>query len=291
MRCWSDAFDGRAADVTENRLRRGLYLPPFGPFGDPNTVVDLAVRAEAAGWDGVFLWDHVVSDASPISDSWTMLGAMAVATQRILLGPTVTPLPRRRPWVVARQASTVSRISGGRLVLGAGLGSDESGDFSRFGEQTDQVARAAMLEEGLGILREIWSGEPVEHTGTDYEVHLEAAEREPHPIPVWIASSTRHPGVLRRAADYDGIFPISDHTLGPGEVADIVDALRGAGVEPNHRYDVAISGNASVAWERPNPDGVDLTALAEAGATWWMESLIHFDPLALSLEVVDAGPP
>jgi alkanesulfonate monooxygenase SsuD/methylene tetrahydromethanopterin reductase-like flavin-dependent oxidoreductase (luciferase family) len=282
---------GRTADVTENRLRRGVYLPAFGPFGDPNAVVDLAVRAEAAGWDGVFLWDHVVSDAPPIADSWTTLAAIALATQRIVLGPTVTPLPRRRPWVVARQASTVSRLSGGRLVLGVGLGSDESGDFSRFGEQTDQAARAAMLDEGLGILRAIWSGEPIEHTGADYEVHLEAAEPEPHPIPVWIASSTRHPGVLRRAADYDGIFPISDHTLAPEELANIVAGLRGAGLQPNHRYDVVVSGNASPAWERPNPDGVDLTALAEAGATWWMESLIHFDPLELSLEVVDAGPP
>ncbi len=69
----------------------------------------------------------------PIVDTWTALGAIAQATQRVLLGPTVTPLPRRRPWVVARQASTVSRLSGGRLVLGTGLGSDESGDFSRFG--------------------------------------------------------------------------------------------------------------------------------------------------------------
>lgn len=281
----------RAANVTEDRLRRGVYLPPFGPFGDPNVVVDLAVRAEAAGWDGVFLWDHVVSDATPIADTWTTLGAIAAATQRILLGPTITPLPRRRPWVVARQASTVSRLSGGRLVLGAGLGSDESGDFSRFGEQTDQATRAAVLDEGLGILQAVWSGQALDHAGTYHEVRLDAGEPEPHPIPIWIASSTGHPAVLRRAARCDGIFPISDHTLRPEEVADIVEALRVAGVHADRRFDVAVAGNASPAWERPNPDGVDLAALAEAGATWWMESLIHVDPLELSLEVVDAGPP
>lgn len=277
--------------MTKDRLRFGVYLPPFGPFGNPNVVVDLAVRAEAAGWDGVFVWDHVVSDVAPIVDPWTMLGAMAVATERISLGPTITPLPRRRPWVVARQASTVSRLSGGRLVLGAGLGSDESGDFSRFGEQTDLATRAAALEEGLDIVQAVWSGEPLDHAGAHYDVHLEAGEREPHRIPVWIASSTRHPGVLRRAATHNGIFPISDHTLTPEEVADIVEALRGAGLHDDRRYDVVTSGNASSAWERPNPDGVDLTALVEAGVTWWMESLIHLDPLALSLQVVDAGPP
>ncbi len=276
--------------MLENGLRCGLYLPPFGPFGDPRTVVELAVRAEAAGWDGVFLWDHVVSDASPIADSWTTLGAMAAATDRVLLGPTVTPLPRRRPWIVARQASTVSRLSGGRLVLGAGLGSDESGDFSRFGEQTDVPLRAAALDEALDIVRGVWSGDPLDHSGVHYDVHLPAGEPEPHRIPVWIASSTRRPAVLRRAAGYDGIFPISDHTLRADEVAEIVQALGGDGVL-SEDYDVAVSGNASLAWERPNPDGVDLTALAEAGATWWMESLIHFDPLPLSLEVVDAGPP
>jgi alkanesulfonate monooxygenase SsuD/methylene tetrahydromethanopterin reductase-like flavin-dependent oxidoreductase (luciferase family) len=102
--------------VNDGGLRYGVYLPPFGPFGDPKVLVELAVRAEAAGWDGVFLWDHVVSDARPIADPWTMLAAIAQATEKLLLGPTVTPLARRRPWIVARHASTVSRLSNGRLA-------------------------------------------------------------------------------------------------------------------------------------------------------------------------------
>ena len=277
--------------VAEAGLRRGLYLPPFGPFGHPDVVVDLAVRAEAAGWDGVFLWDHVVSGTPPVADPWTTLAAVATATQHILLGPTVTPLPRRRPWVVARQASTVSRLSGGRLVLGVGLGSDEAGDFSRFGEELGVGARALMLDEGLRIVRAVWSGERRALTGTHYEVHLDIGAPEPHPIPVWIGSSTRHQRVILRAAANDGIFPISDHTLRPEEVYDVAESLRAAGVRPGAGYDVVVSGNASPAWERPNPDGVDLAATAEAGATWWLESLVHLDPLALSLEVVDAGPP
>jgi alkanesulfonate monooxygenase SsuD/methylene tetrahydromethanopterin reductase-like flavin-dependent oxidoreductase (luciferase family) len=185
--------------LTENSLRYGVYLPPFGPSGHPAVLVDLAVRAEAAGWDGVFLWDHVVSDAMPIADPWTTLGAIAQATERVLLGPTVTPLPRRRPWVVARQASTVSRLSGGRLILGAGLGSDESGDFSRFGEPAGPRARSAMLDEGLDVVRAIWSGRPYGHDGRHYQVTLDEAPAEPHPIPIWIASSAGHPQVARRA--------------------------------------------------------------------------------------------
>lgn len=148
-----------------------------------------------------------------------------------------------------------------------------------------------MLDEGLGILRAVWSGQRLDHTGAHYAVNLEPVEPEPHPIPLWIASSTRHPRVLRRAVNHDGIFPISDHTLTPEEVADLVEMVRAAGVPADRRYDVVLAGNASPAWDRPNPDGVDLIALVEAGVTWWMESLIHFDPLELSLEVVDAGPP
>ena len=245
-------------------MRRGVYLPPFGPFGDPIVLVDVAARAEAAGWDGVFLWDHVVHDDLPIVDTWTVLAAMATATSRITIGPTVTPLPRRRPWIVARQASTVSRLSGDRLVVGVGLGSDESGDFSHFGEELDVAKRAASLDDGIAVLRRMWPDGPI-----------------------WVAAGPRPaPGVVRRAAAAEGAFVIADHTLTTDEVADFVRTVDHPGP-----FDVAVAGNASPAWETPNPDGADLEALAAAGATWWMESLIHFDPLAQSLEVVDAGPP
>jgi alkanesulfonate monooxygenase SsuD/methylene tetrahydromethanopterin reductase-like flavin-dependent oxidoreductase (luciferase family) len=276
--------------LAENTVRCGVYLPPFGPFGDPAVLVDLAVRAEAAGWDGVFLWDHLVAGAMPIADPWTSLAAIAQATRHVLLGPTVTPLPRRRPWVVARHASTVSRLSGGRLILGAGLGSDESGDFSRFGEPVDLRTRSAMLRDGLDVVRAIWSGQPGRHDGPHYQVALDAAPPEPYPIPIWMASSGGHPAVLRRAASCDGIFPNpAGHTLTPDEVADTRAALHRAGLPAGRPFDVAIAGNASPAW--PEPPTVDLSGLAEAGMTWWLESLIHFDPLELSLEIVDAGPP
>lgn len=275
--------------VSENAVRYGVYLPAFGPFGHPATLVALAVRAEAAGWDGVFLWDHVVSGSLPIADTWATLGAIAQATHHLLLGPMVTPLPRRRPWVVAREASTVSRLSGGRLVLGLGLGSDESGDFSRFGEPTDAPRRAEMLTEGLGIVRAMWSGQSLQHDGRHYQVSLDEGAAEPHRIPVWMASSSGNPRVLRRAATCDGIFHNPGHLPSPEDTAELLAAVRRAGLAADRRFDVALAGNASPAWDEPTH--VDLKALAAAGMTWWMESLIHFDPLDLSLKIVDAGPP
>jgi alkanesulfonate monooxygenase SsuD/methylene tetrahydromethanopterin reductase-like flavin-dependent oxidoreductase (luciferase family) len=266
----------------------------MGPLGDPAALVDLAVRAEAAGWDGVFLWDHVLTEFPPIADTWTTLGAIASATQSILLGPMVTPLPRRRPWIVARQTSTVSRLSGGRLVFGAGLGADETGDFARFGEAAAMTERKAMLEEGLDIVRAMWSGSAHSHRGPHYIVELETAGPEPHGIPIWMAASNASPGVLARAARTDGIYyNPEDHEATPEEVAGLLDGLRGAGLDADAdaRFDVAVRGNASSAWPDPEPKNVDLAGLAEAGATWWMESLIYFDPLDMSLDVVDAGPP
>ena len=276
--------------MSENALRCGLYLPPFGPFGDPAVLVDLAVRAEASGWDGVFLWDHLASGALPIADPWTTLGAIAQATRELRFGPMVTPLPRRRPWVVARHASTLSRLSGGRLILGTGLGSDEFGDLSRFGEPTGLPALSARYDEGLELVRAVWSGRPFRHDGQHYQVTLGEGVPDPYPIPVWVASLTGHPRVIRRAAACDGIFPIrQNQILAPDDVAGLLTALHGAGLAEGRAFDVAVAGNASPAWQEPVR--ADLAGLAQAGMTWWMESLIHFDPLGLSLEIVDAGPP
>lgn len=144
-----------------------------------------------------------------------------------------------------------------------------------------------MLDEGLDLMRAIWAGQAVHHRGEHDRADLPAGTPEPYPIPVWVASSTGHPRVLRRAARCDGIFPNpADHHLPTAE--EITQTL--AGVRRTGRpFDVAVAGNASAGWEEPKD--VDLDGLARAGVTWWMESLIHFDPLELSLHVVDTGPP
>lgn len=277
--------------MTEQRVKFGLYLPPFGPLGDSRALVEMACAAERAGWDGFFLWDHIDSDGTwPVADPWTCFGAIAQATERIFFGPMINPLPRRRPWVVARQTATLSQLSGGRLIYGAGLGTDEFGDFSHYGEQTSSAARSEMFGEAMGIVRSMWAGEGGRHDGAHYHVTLPEAEPVKHPIPVWIASSAGGPMAARRAAEADGIFPNpADRELTAEDVSKVVKAVRAAGRPADKPFEVAIRGDASPAW--PSGSHVDLRGLADAGMTWWLESMIHFDPLELSMQVAEAGPP
>ena len=153
-------------------MQFGLYLPNFGAFADPVGLAALAATAEAAGWDGLFLWDHVVRREGDydLADPWISLAAVATATSRLRIGPLVTPLPRRRPWNVAKQAVTLDHLSGGRMVLGVGLGTPRGPEFPAFGEETDLRVRGDMLDEALIVVRRAWSGETVRHTGPHYRV-------------------------------------------------------------------------------------------------------------------------
>ena len=97
-------------------MRFGLFFPNFGPFGDPAVIVELAQEAEEAGWDGVFLWDHMLfgTDPEPVLDPWITLAAVAASTNSIRIGTAVTPLARRRPWKVARETVTLPLFPGMR---------------------------------------------------------------------------------------------------------------------------------------------------------------------------------
>ena len=136
----------------------GITLPPFLGWSDPHVVVDIAADAESAGWDGVFLWDHVTWNPAwggtpPMADPWMCLAAAATATFRVLLGTVVTSLPRRRPQIVARQVVTLDHLSGGRAVLGVGIGEDF--EYQAYGEPVQ--ARGARLDEGLEIVTRLLS--------------------------------------------------------------------------------------------------------------------------------------
>jgi hypothetical protein len=154
-------------------LRSALWLPIFDSLADPAVVARLAAEAEEAGWHGVFVWDQLRwrAPVRQVADPWITLAAVATATQRLRLGPMVTPLARRRPVKVARETATLDRLSDGRLTLGVGLGSDRfAGELSKTGEQLDDRLRAQMLDEALAILTAAWSGEPVHHRGEHYTV-------------------------------------------------------------------------------------------------------------------------
>jgi alkanesulfonate monooxygenase SsuD/methylene tetrahydromethanopterin reductase-like flavin-dependent oxidoreductase (luciferase family) len=151
-----------------DRLRHAVHVPNLRQYGDPAVLVGLAVDAEAAGWDGFFVWDHILhrrAEPEPVVDPWIVLAACAVRTQRIKLGTLLTPVARRRPWKLAREVATLDQLSGGRAVLGAGLGAPRHDEFEAFGEEADDRRRAARLDEGLEVLAGLLSGEPFSHRG------------------------------------------------------------------------------------------------------------------------------
>jgi alkanesulfonate monooxygenase SsuD/methylene tetrahydromethanopterin reductase-like flavin-dependent oxidoreductase (luciferase family) len=248
-------------------MRSGLFLPLFDELADPVVVARLASQAEEAGWDGVFVWDrlHWIEPFIDVADPWITLAAIATATERIRLGPMVTPLARRRPVKVARETATLDRLSGGRLTLGVGLGSDSFGsDFAITGEELDKRRRAQMLDEALEILVVAWSGEPVHHRGEHYTVDgmrfLPRPVQRPR-VPVWVAGSYGKRNPLRRAARYDGFFPIDlEHPDQLAElVADIGELRREAGKDVTEPYDIIAA----------LPLGTDPAPYATVGATWW----------------------
>ncbi|HEX3648661.1 MAG TPA: LLM class flavin-dependent oxidoreductase, partial [Pseudonocardiaceae bacterium] len=156
-------------------MRFSINIPNFGDFADARTVARVAVAAEQAGWDALFVWDHVVHDkrlraGTPFGDPWLLLTAAALATTRVQLGPLVTPVARRRPEQLARQVATLDALSGGRVIFGAGLGGPIEDEFGSFGETTDPVVLAERLDEGLDLLARYWSGQAVHHDGKHYQV-------------------------------------------------------------------------------------------------------------------------
>ncbi len=253
-------------------MRHALFLPLFDDLAEPAVVVRLAAEAEEAGWDGVFVWDHVSYRAPVVgaADPWIVLAAIACATEQVRLGPMVTPLPRRRPVKLAREVATLDRLSGGRVVFGVGLGSDGAGELSATGEQLDDRVRGQMLDEGLEVLRAAWSGEQLRHRGEHYVADgltmLPTPVQRPGP-PVWVAMRKGNQAPLRRAARFEGIFPIEVAT--PDDLREIVSAVQGvrAEVGATGAYDVAVGG----------PPGTDPTGFEKAGATWWMAGFSPYD--------------
>ena len=152
-------------------MKYGVSMPNMA---DPKVLVDLAVEAEAVGWDGVFLWDHVQwrrDVGNDIHDPWVLLGAIAVQTSTVALGPLVTPVARRRPQKLAKEVITLDHLSGGRAVLGVGLGAPAEDEFANFGDAADDRVRAARLDEGLAVLDALLRADgPLVHHGEHFDI-------------------------------------------------------------------------------------------------------------------------
>lgn len=265
--------------------RFGLFVPPFGELADPGVLADIAAQAEAAGWDGFFVWDHVLyrSPVREVADPWIALAAIATRTERIRIGALVTPLARRRPQIVARQTTTLDRLSGGRMVMGAALGRDRSGrELSAFGEEMDDRERAGMLDESLELIERLWTGATVDHEGRHYrarDVTFEPRPVQRPRIPVWIGGRWPRRAPIRRAARWDGYFPID--LADPDQLAECAEQIR---TIRGH-----LEGFDLIVETAPDDDPAPWIA---AGATWWLSSfgieLATADVVGLA---AGAGPP
>jgi len=267
-----------------------IDTPNFGDYSEPRLLAELAREAEAAGWDGFFLWDHIGANwPFPVGDPWIALAAMAMTTERIKLGTLVTPLPRRRPWKLARETATLDHLSGGRVILGVGMGSDIGHEYSCFGEAEDDRQRGAMLDEGLEVLTRLWAGERFSYHGTYYHIHeahfLPTPVQSPR-IPIWVADTWPHKRPLRRAAHWDGVVPMAeDHVLTPDEIHSIVSYIQEYRTSTTP-FDVAF-GAPDLEQEQVIKH---LPAYAEAGVTWWLECFSWNHTLAEVRERIRQGP-
>ena len=263
-------------------MRHAVFVAPFGPLADPHRLLDLARAVEESGWDALFLWDHVLrrDPAVDVADPWVLMGALATATERIRLGPMVTPLPRRRLVKLAREALTVDAVSGGRLTLGLGLGVDTSGELSKLGDPVDPVERGAILDEGVPLLADLFAGQHVEHRGPHFVVDgVSVGPRSPQGDrpPMWFAARADARKPVRRAARYDGVFPIEMDEERHARLLDIVIEERGS----LDGFDIAV---------RTDP-GVMPPAYTHDSATWAIHAWPDVVDPQQVMETVVLGPP
>lgn len=273
-------------------MRFGISVPNIG---DLDALIGLGIEADRAGWDGFFLWDHMRFMREfpvPVFDPWVALGAIATRTERIRIGTMVTPVARRRPWKLARETVTLDHLSGGRVILGVGLGYPPDADFELLGEDPDDRVRAGKLDEGLAVLTRLWSGEPFEFEGE----HLHVRETQFHPtpvqrprIPIWVAGMWPNRAPLRRAARYDGVVPIKVDQRGmpagleAEELAEVVAYVRERRVS-DAPFEVVHGGTA-------DPEAI--RASEAAGATWYLPDAGVEGPgwEEPTFELIRSGPP
>lgn len=280
-------------------MRFAVDVPNFGMYFHPRTVAELAYEAEQAGWDGFFIWDHVwLGSQKPFVDPWVALAAIAMRTDRIRIGALVTPIPRRRPWKLARETVSIDHLSGGRLVVGVGIGAPPEPEYGSFGEETDAKIRAQKLDEGLDILTGLWSGEPFSYRGEHFQIDevtfRPTPVQEPR-IPIWVGGVWPRKRPFRRASRWDGVVPIIsdgfevERELEPSDFKDIV-AFVESHRESDRPFEVVKGG------QLPSADPIHLAetlgAYEEVGVTWWVHGFGEdVDDLETVKSRIREGPP
>ena len=260
---------------------------------DPRVAVAWAQAAEAAGWDAFFTWDAVWG-----TDPWVTLGACAMRTERVRLGTLITPVSRRRPWKLAAEIATLDQLSNGRAVLAAGLGALDTG-FANFGEATDRKERAERLDEGLEIMHGLWQGQPFSFAGKHYQITPSAFPPPQPPVqqprpPIWVVGAWPRPLSVARALRWDGLLPNKLSAAGKFETMTAGDlrALKAHVDEhraPGTPFDIIMEGVTP--GDRDDRGAEVVGPLAEAGATWWIESQWSTPEPEQVLARLKQGPP
>jgi alkanesulfonate monooxygenase SsuD/methylene tetrahydromethanopterin reductase-like flavin-dependent oxidoreductase (luciferase family) len=286
-------------------MRYSVNVPNFGEFAAPAVFAEVARRAEAAGWDALLVWDHVAGEKDlrwEIADPWILLTAAALATSRIRLGTAITPVARRRPSKLAREVTTLDRLTGGRMILGAGLGDPVDVEYGSFGDTTDTKVLAERLDEGLHALALLWSGEPVTYRGNqitiDDVVFLPTPVQRPR-VPIWVGGFWPNKAPMRRAARWDGAIPVMAgwESGGPpdlSQVQELVRFLRRCRAENElaaRPFDIVIGGTSPAGLAAGHDHA---GPLADLGITWWDERMPWGDDMGRAepiLRRIDHGPP
>jgi alkanesulfonate monooxygenase SsuD/methylene tetrahydromethanopterin reductase-like flavin-dependent oxidoreductase (luciferase family) len=284
----------------DGSMRYGIVLTT----GDPRAAADLAARAEDAGWDGVFTFDAIAIGEEPMFDPWVTLAAVAMRTERVVLGAMVFAPARRRPWKLAREAASLDVLSGGRLVLPVGLGALDDGAFGNVGEPVEARVRAALVDETLAILDGLWSGEPFGFEGSHYRFGPMTFRPTPvqRPrIPIWVVGAWPHARSMRRAARWDGIVVQVGDGDGTDPMPDVLGdvtawlhvaratAATGPGPAAPWPFEIVVEGVTPAG--EPAAAGEIAAAHARAGATWWIEANWADRSPGSLLDRIAAGPP
>jgi alkanesulfonate monooxygenase SsuD/methylene tetrahydromethanopterin reductase-like flavin-dependent oxidoreductase (luciferase family) len=255
-------------------MKFGLDIPIKNEFSNPHTLIETAIEAENAGWDGLFLWDTYYdtnTNLNSILDPWIAISAIAAKTENIKLGLLVTPLARRRPWKVAKEMVTLDHLSKGRMIFGVGLGFGEK-DFIPFGESFNVFERAEKLDESLEIITKLWSGEEFSYEGKHF--NLKNVQFLPSPfqkprIPIWTGGLWPNKKPMRRASKYDGVY------LGTasGEKMNTKILKEAGDYILKHRnnksdFDIAVYGITPM--DRDESHKI-VEEFKSNGATWWVE--------------------
>ncbi len=279
-------------------MRYGIILTT----GDVRQLAEMAAEAEAAGWDAVFYWDAVAIPNAEIYDPWIVMTAIALRTERVTFGAIVTPPSRRRPWKLAREAATLDRLSGGRLVLPVGLGALDDLAFANVGEPTDARTRAELLDESLAILDGLWGGEPFGFEGKHYR--FGPMQFRPTPIqrprvPIWVIGLWPRERSMQRAVRWDGVMPayMDEHGSHAPVTPEVVRAIRqygdrerrAAGADAERQWEIAVDGTTPA--DDPAAAAATTLPYAEAGATWWIEADWEAPSIGGLRKRIAAGPP